>query len=305
MNAVLVQPMKRALAVTGLLLGHLAVLLLYSLPGATLRPSGTIDWADVAGEGALVGVGLAWMVGLLVYPVRRQVFLPGVIGVVLLLGACFGDVLDEFFVFATMGTSLMENACKLGGAVALSVALWRWNAAKTEERQTLKRDFQRYARISERDGLTGLFNREALFRRLEAALKRPSRVSVLLLDIDNFKELNDTHGHLVGDMVLQGLADELDSHVRACDVCARYGGEEFVVVLEGGSIEVVECIAERIRASFADRLFDVGSETVGRTVSVGVAVAQPRDTAVTLLGRADAAMYLAKRSGKDLVQLAA
>lgn len=303
MNAVLIQPMKRSAFVVATLLSHLMFTIWASLHGAVLRPPEDVDWADVVGEGALVALALAWTVAMLVQPLRRAVFVPGALGAVLLVGASCEDVLDEFFVSPDGLAPLVENASKLAGALAITLAVGRWSAWKHEERRTLKRDFQRYARISERDGLTGLFNRETLFQRLSAALQGSGPVSVLLLDIDDFKSLNDTYGHLVGDKVLQGLAAELEAHVRGCDVCARYGGEEFVIVVDGAPSAAVNRVAERILVSFRNRAFDVDGVPVHRTVSIGVARGRHGESAEAVLFRADAAMYTAKRSGKNRVHV--
>ena len=159
------------------------------------------------------------------------------------------------------------------------------------------------------DPLTGLPNRRALFVRLEQEWSRSLRfgdqLSVLMIDLDHFKAINDTHGHLIGDVVLRGVALVLGRNVRQVDAVARYGGEEFCVVLPRvGKAEATE-VAEKLRRAVAATSIVVvpGQPAVHVTLSVGVASHQPGDPADVghLLQRADAALFEAKRAGRDRV----
>lgn len=142
-----------------------------------------------------------------------------------------------------------------------------------------------------RDGLTGLLNHGAFWDTLEEELRKGQEVSVILLDLDNFKRLNDTFGHRYGDRVLQGAAEILRKVAPDGSVIARYGGEEFGVILPGVGLEVAESLAwEVVRAA---------REELATTVSIGVA--SGKGSAQDLVARADAALYEAKRSGKDRV----
>ncbi|MGY1752549.1 diguanylate cyclase [Blastococcus sp. SYSU D01042] len=165
--------------------------------------------------------------------------------------------------------------------------------------------------LSHRDPLTGLFNRRYLVeqapRLWRQARRDGTQVSALVLDLDHFKRLNDEFGHAVGDAVLCAVADALAGAVRPVDVLARTGGEELVVL---GSVEVVaeaRRLAERLRLAVAGSRSDGGHSV---TASIGLAVSRPVDgedpvTALwRLVDRADAAMYVAKRSGRDQVALA-
>ena len=191
------------------------------------------------------------------------------------------------------------------------------------------------------DGLTGLFNHRHFYERLEHEIARARRygtpVSLLMIDLDDFKVFNDRNGHLAGDAVLRGMAAVLQSELRqSLDLAARYGGEEFAVILPNtpmaapetqlemdlagelhamrggeepppppGHREGAEHVAERIRARVAGTRFlgADGSMLPTLTVSIGVAMfpvrtASPED----LVGHADAALYAAKRAGKDRVE---
>jgi diguanylate cyclase (GGDEF)-like protein len=147
------------------------------------------------------------------------------------------------------------------------------------------------------DPLTGVHNRRGLDDALGAQLALMSRYkspfSVLMLDIDLFKQVNDQQGHLNGDRLLQELARLFDQCIRETDIVARYGGEEFVVVMPHTDLAGACIFSDRLRAAVAEQM--------PITISGGVAAAQEGDTAETLLGRADAALYGAKTAGRNRV----
>ena len=150
-----------------------------------------------------------------------------------------------------------------------------------------------------RDPLTGLANRALLAERLAGSLARDARsgesTGVLFLDLDGFKEVNDHHGHAVGDAVLRGVADRLQRAVRPSDTVARLGGDEFVVVVEGASPAALTTLADRLTAAVLAPL-TVQDITLNIGVSVGVALAEcGRAEASALLSQADSRMYDAKR----------
>ncbi len=157
------------------------------------------------------------------------------------------------------------------------------------------------------DSLTGAYNRRALFERGEAVFAHALRVhepmSVVIFDLDFFKSVNDTHGHLVGDEVLRRFASIAQSCLRSNDVLARYGGEEFCVLIPGGTLEVARTIAERVRVAVAEHAFEVDGQRITVTSSAGVACldGQSVTTLPALLKKADAALYEAKRDGRNRV----
>lgn len=162
-------------------------------------------------------------------------------------------------------------------------------------------------RLAETDGLTGALNYRRLHDQLRTEIARSHRyghaLSVLMLDIDNFKQLNDTYGHPEGDRLLRQIAAILRSGARTVDYVGRTGGEEFVILLPETSKDAAYGVAERIRCAVeAEAVLRIRDETVRKTVSIGVA-AYPEDalSADELLQRADEALYRAKRSGKNCV----
>jgi diguanylate cyclase (GGDEF)-like protein len=155
------------------------------------------------------------------------------------------------------------------------------------------------------DELTGVANRRFVLRQLHALLSRARRhdqeLSVVLLDADRFKSLNDRHGHGAGDDVLRGLADRLRSRVREEDVVARFGGEEFLIVLPDTGAEGAATAAEDLRAAVAAEPFPVGRFALPLTVSVGWATWQG-ESLERLVARADRGLYAAKETGRDCVR---
>ncbi|MEO7158734.1 MAG: diguanylate cyclase [Vicinamibacterales bacterium] len=156
------------------------------------------------------------------------------------------------------------------------------------------------------DSLTGLLNRPYLDSRLHQEVERAKRESgtlaLLIADIDDFKSINDKWGHQVGDAVLQTVGSVIRSAVRVFDVCARYGGDEFAIVMpNSGQASAVAC-AERIRRRLAEHRASDNNPQPQLTMSIGVALIAPEDSAADLILRADRAMYQAKADGKNLVR---
>jgi diguanylate cyclase (GGDEF)-like protein len=161
---------------------------------------------------------------------------------------------------------------------------------------------------AQRDGLTGLYNRvtfnQALAQELSAALREGKALSLILFDIDHFKDVNDSYGHQVGDKVLAGIAKVLGSRLRPTDFSARYGGEEFVLLLPDTDLPGAAVVADRLRQRVAETAHDIGHGAVLRTtVSAGYASVRPgaSTTPEAMLASADAALYAAKRAGRNRV----
>ncbi|MBI3606828.1 MAG: sensor domain-containing diguanylate cyclase [Nitrospirae bacterium] len=173
--------------------------------------------------------------------------------------------------------------------------------------QLVVREKQHLARQAGRDSLTGLYNLRTLFLRLEEEMAIAQRygraLSYLMLDIDNFKHVNDTFGHREGDNLLKQVSETILGTIRKADVVARYGGDEFGIILPetdsaGGRIQ-----AERILDALRNLLFPIGGRTIWVSASIGVATF-PNEvikTAEDLIRRADAALYSAKHQGKSRV----
>ena len=163
--------------------------------------------------------------------------------------------------------------------------------------------------MATQDFLTGLLNRRETFRRLDEELQRSRRLafpfSVLLLDLDHFKQVNDIHGHSAGDLVLQTVASVLRKGVRPYDLCCRHGGEEFLVVLPETALTGAAGIAERLRSDIEQQVISLpAGQTLQVTASIGAAALAGDETIDQLIIRADEAMYQAKQGGRNRVCLA-
>jgi two-component system cell cycle response regulator len=157
------------------------------------------------------------------------------------------------------------------------------------------------------DELTGLYNRRYFDRHLAIMLDKAQsndrELAVMMLDIDFFKAVNDTHGHDVGDLVLKEFALRLRRNIRGVDLACRYGGEEFVVMMPDTDYRAAQAVAERVRLSMSEKGFDVNTPSpLDITISVGLALKQDTtDTPEIVLKRADVALYRAKREGRNRV----
>jgi diguanylate cyclase (GGDEF)-like protein len=155
------------------------------------------------------------------------------------------------------------------------------------------------------DGLTGVHNKRYFHETLEREVSRSARyerqLSLILFDIDHFKKVNDTYGHIAGDAVLRQLAGLVKANIRREDIFARVGGEEFAVIVPETTCEEAHAVAEKIRAlvEASEMLFD--TIVIPVTVSLGIASLAPEDDAEALYAKADALLYRAKQSGRNRV----
>jgi diguanylate cyclase (GGDEF)-like protein len=160
-------------------------------------------------------------------------------------------------------------------------------------------------KLASNDALTGLPNRRCLHERLEEFLLLKERnhikLSVVFIDIDDFKEINDTKGHNIGDMVLKSLAKILGNNVRRSDFVVRWGGEEFIVLLIDSDINQAQVIAEQLRSNVANSSVLSSFNQKEVTISLGVTEVTDKDTIDTVLKRADDALYTAKSKGKNCI----
>jgi len=157
-----------------------------------------------------------------------------------------------------------------------------------------------------RDGATGLYNRrfmeEFIDKSAEQAVRSQVSYSILMIDIDYFKMVNDTYGHDAGDVVIKSLGELLKSSVRKADLPIRYGGEEFLILLHNTTPEGALIVAEKIRSQFSDKKYQFGSETVHKTLSIGIShFPSDSDSIWKVIKFADLALYEAKHTGRDQV----
>ncbi|PSS57180.1 GGDEF domain-containing protein [Pseudomonas sp. BBP2017] len=155
------------------------------------------------------------------------------------------------------------------------------------------------------DSLTGLPNRRGFdllaAQALQEAQREPKPLVALLIDLDHFKQLNDTHGHLAGDEVLRQFALVLENCLRQADIICRWGGEEFIVLLKDTDAVHAQEVAEKLRLHTEQRVFNFADKAIKLTTSIGLSSLQPEDTLHSLIARADQALYRAKQSGRNRV----
>ena len=180
----------------------------------------------------------------------------------------------------------------------------------TSLRNELRRRSEELDRMSRTDHLTGLFNRRHLDESLHAMMASSRRhafpLTVLLVDVDHFKSVNDRHGHDTGDAVLQGVAARLSGALRTEDVLGRWGGEEFLVLAAHTEVDGAQVLAERLRAAVATEPLPTPSGPVPVTISVGGAAALTKGHGVdAVLKGADAELYAAKAAGRNRTQVTA
>lgn len=172
----------------------------------------------------------------------------------------------------------------------------------------LRKKSAEYEVLSTTDALTHAFNRtglqQALERRYKAGDKHP-QMSLVLLDIDHFKRINDTHGHDVGDRILQAFAEVIGRNIRAQDCLTRWGGEEFVLVCDKMPNEAACAFGDKLRLAVAHHKFETRGQPLNVTVSIGIACGRNGDSFDELFKRADVALYKAKAGGRNRVELAA
>jgi diguanylate cyclase (GGDEF)-like protein len=230
-------------------------------------------------------------------------------------GLYFGGMYGLFpHVFvAVLGQSVLLIVPKilnvLAGCVVLGLLLMRWLPMAISERETASRYADYLEDLATTDPLTKLYNRRHFETAARAELARFQRyfhpLSILILDVDHFKSINDRFGHAAGDTVLTAIADACRSVKRATDIAARIGGEEFAILLPETAEEAARSFAERLRHEISESAPIIEGEKLALTASVGVAMATRHTTrAAALLRSADEALYQAKRTGRDRVCVA-
>jgi len=207
---------------------------------------------------------------------------------------------------STSGDRLIDL---LGAILAVSIAIWYSDFLKSRSLTDLeetKAQLNFYATI---DPLTNTFNRRHFLKlsedKINGTHSPKEKSSFLLFDIDHFKNINVEHGHIVGDQVLQGIAQTCTQNLRTEDILGRFGGEEYVVFLPKTRLEDTRNIAERLRLLIEQTPVQIEIGPIQATISIGLAIMEkPDSTSVDqLLSRADRAMYLAKQASRNRVMI--
>ena len=248
-----------------------------ALGGVLLAP--VVWWADTAVDHFIFGAGETFLETLL-YPSPMEMWVRGMAGLM-------------FIFFGTYAAFLLDRAERT------ELELRRSN----EKLEELRVELERLVVV---DPLTGVFNRrkfhESLGMAIAAAMRHQHLFSLLMLDIDNFKSINDRFGHQVGDDVLRTICDLVGSSIRSADQMFRVGGEEFCLVATAMDAEQARTLAEKVRGVVESHQFPV----VGKvTISIGIAYFKDGDNQQNIFARADGALYQAKSQGRNCVVYAA
>ncbi|HWQ60827.1 MAG TPA: GGDEF domain-containing protein [Negativicutes bacterium] len=214
------------------------------------------------------------------------------LGATVAVTANFGSAAVAGIVYNLLAAALVTYA-----AVYIDALVSR-QAHDDKQMLDLIRQNDRNYRMALTDALTGLNNHRAYKERVDSL----AQYVLLIIDIDHFKKLNDTHGHLTGDKVLVALGNIIKLSVRSGDLAFRYGGEEFVVLLPGTTAQIGLKIAERLRQKVADFAFEGENCQISVTVSLGVSVKKPGMNSQVVFEQADRALYRAKQLGRNNVQ---
>ncbi len=196
----------------------------------------------------------------------------------------------------------------IGRIVVITARMTALRERLHRRNQELKASFERIEQLANVDDLTQVWNRRALMKRMDEERARCSRTgapfAIALIDIDRFKSINDSHGHLVGDQLLRAFARRVSERLREVDLLGRYGGEEFILLLVGTRLAGAVRLAERLREDVAAANWDEVLPGLRLTMSAGVAEYRPGESLEALLERADNALYAAKRGGRNRVERA-
>ncbi len=235
-----------------------------------------------------------------------------VIGGVILLGLGSLEIATELGIVPSTSIKYSSFGAIILSLVGASVVLVHFYQVRASLRNVLinltktEQELEKKERLAITDGLTDLYNRaffdESIEEEVRDSIKNNKSLSLIMLDIDGFKRVNDTLGHLIGDSVLAEISGVIKRGARGSDLPARFGGEEFAVILPNTTIHEALEVGERIRGKIEEINFIVeGKPNTSVTVSVGVATLKGTDLANDLLDRADKALITAKRRGKNTV----
>lgn len=200
----------------------------------------------------------------------------------------------------------VNGATAVGLGLLLSIMFWHYNYLNITQQRQISEQQRQLQQMAYHDPLTNLYNRHFLTEKIKnevSALQRYGHQSALiLLDIDNFKEINDTHGHLAGDEVLVQLAQLITTHIRQADIAFRFGGEEFMILAPQTSLPSAIALAEKLRHLISQAAFHTGTTHCHITASFGVALMQTSAEHEHQFMLIDKALHLAKLRGKNRVE---
>ena len=191
--------------------------------------------------------------------------------------------------------------------ILLSKAIYSSRLSSIEAHDALEESVKKLHKLSMIDALTNIYNRRYFFEISQSlitlAVREQQTVSLLMLDIDYFKKINDTYGHQTGDFILRDLVKEIEKVMRESDTFARVGGEEFAILLNDTPLEGAKVIAEKVRKIIEEKSFTYNTTSINLTISIGISALNKENTTIEdLYKKADKQLYIAKKNGRNRVQ---
>lgn len=295
----------RALAKVATAREYDGIFLRWALVGAAVVLYFNYSWAEYVSPTGAITV-LVLFSSYMVFPTRLSVRL------VAPLMLSVGNFLLQVWValpFSPMSLFTTAVALAMANVLGIVFSSWLQNHRRTEYRARVEetRVKEEYSRLATIDDLTGAFNRRKLMEIAAGEFERFKRsgqpMSVLMIDIDHFKKLNDNFGHEAGDLIMTSFTANAGKSLREKDILGRLGGDEFVLVLPGATSEVAEAVAERLRLAIREPVV-WHDNPLAFTVSIGATEARENDKSIdNVLKRADKALYIAKRKGRSRTEV--
>lgn len=261
---------------------------------------------EIAGDSIIFLLPAAWIILIGSAQIDKATGRALDIAFFLIYFAAFLDLMGSFLSLPPLLGILQLIGFPLGMAVATIGLAW-WLRQQLHIKEQLKLQERRLLELSITDELSGLFNSRHFFQRIEQEIDRALRyhrpLSLLFMDIDDFKRFNDEHGHVEGDKVIREIGRTIQTLLRGNDIAFRYGGEEFVALLPETPERGGVLVGERIRKSFAEHTFNPadGTGPLHCTLSIGVAELDGNERPKAFVRRTDQALYQAKAKGKNQV----
>jgi len=230
----------------------------------------------------------------------RSIVIIFIVGFSCLYISLFFDTLDEIFIPSPLVTNIGENLLQVLGYIGIFIGVYKWLQFNRKTQETL-------SLLSKTDALTGLLNRRSFIDKSSEEFERSIRyersMSLMMIDIDFFKMINDQYGHLVGDVVLKKVAHEITLQLRTNDIFCRWGGEEFILLIPESDKNNGQFLSEKIRKSIEKTDIELDSgEVVNIKISIGCTSLRENDSTVeALIERADQALYMSKEAGRNRV----
>jgi len=230
----------------------------------------------------------------------RSIILIFLAGFSCLYLSLFVDTLDEIFITPRVVTNIGENLLQILGYIGIFIGVFKWLKLNRKAQEKL-------SQLSNTDALTGLLNRRSFIEKSSAEFERSIRydrpLSLMMIDIDFFKKVNDRYGHMIGDVVLQKIANEISLQLRTNDIFCRWGGEEFILLIPESDHDNGQFLSEKIRKSIEDTPVELDSgESLNIKISIGCTSIRENDSEIeALIERADRALYMSKETGRNRV----